>query len=401
MRRDHITSWILDTTRALVPAEGPGELDLVRSDFVVGPAAADGVPRPKTARELASSAISLGLGNYRVLISATAVVLVPTFVVGGAAFAYWRAKSVTNLNSTGSARTAEVAGIAVFVLGNLLAHAAGVHAATNLAAARVADWRQSLRVAVTRAGPVVTVGVTVGVLSGLGLLLFILPGVYLWFTWLVAMPVVVLERRTGRKALARSSYLVRGRWWSVFGGYLLVELFLLLSTVVVTVIVGAVFHASATSQVVAEQLASAFVELALAPVVVAFVAVTYLDLRLRKEGFSPAGLDRESDSEPDRAGEGSPPDRVWWGSGPVGGASPWQAPASPPSQPSTGPWWPSGNPREAAASEKGPERPPGWPAVSPKPPAPGQSARPQDDHPTPRAAPEPPDDDSGTTEESR
>ena len=68
MRRDHITSWILDTTRALVPAEGPGELDLVRSDFVVGPAAADGVPRPKTARELASSAIRLGLGNYRVLI---------------------------------------------------------------------------------------------------------------------------------------------------------------------------------------------------------------------------------------------------------------------------------------------------------------------------------------------
>ena len=228
---------------------------------------------------------------------------------------------MTNLNSTGSARTAEVAGIAVFVLGNLLAQAAGVHAATNLAAARVADWRQSLRVAVTRAGPVVAVGVTVGVLSGLGLLLFILPGVYLWFTWLVAMPVVVLERRTGRMALARSSYLVRGRWWSVFGGYLLVELFLLLWTVVVTVIVGAVFHASATSQVVAEQLASVFVELAFAPVVVAFVAVTYLDLRLRKEGFSPVGLDRESDSEPDRAGEGSPPDRVWWGSGPVGGAS--------------------------------------------------------------------------------
>ena len=100
---------------------------------MVGPADADRVPRPKTCEELAASAINLALANYRILVCATAVVLVPTFVVGGAALGYWREKSATGLNPTGGARTAELIGLAVFVFGGLLAQAAGVHAATNLA----------------------------------------------------------------------------------------------------------------------------------------------------------------------------------------------------------------------------------------------------------------------------
>ena len=117
-------------------------------------------------------------------------------------------------------------------------------------------------------------GITVVVLSGLGLICFIVPGVYLWFSWLVVMPVVVLERRAGREALTRASYLVRGRWWSVFGGFVLVELFIVLWTIVATVIVSVVVHVSSTNEAVAEQLASAFVELALAPIIVSFVSVT-------------------------------------------------------------------------------------------------------------------------------
>ena len=77
-------------------------LDLVRSRIVVGSADADRGSRPKDARELAASAINLGLANYRILICATAVVLVPTFVVGGTALGYWREKSAASLNPTGA-----------------------------------------------------------------------------------------------------------------------------------------------------------------------------------------------------------------------------------------------------------------------------------------------------------
>jgi hypothetical protein len=375
------------------------DLDLIRSGIVVGPAAAHDSPRPKSARELAASAISLGVGNYRVLIGATAAVLVPTFVVGGAALAYWRARSGTSLNPVGSARAAEFVGVAVIVLGNLLAQAAGIHAATNLAAGRVADGRQSLRVALARAGPVAAVGVAVGVLSGLGLVLFIVPGVYLWFTWLVAMPAVVLERRTARDALSRSSYLVKGRWWPVFGGYLLVELFFILWAVVATAIAGAVFHVSSTSQAVAEQLASAFVELALAPVIIAFVALTYLDLRLRKEGFSPTGVGRGSDLVP--AGSEETPAGVRWSTSSAEGPPQRQDSASAPVQPSAGPWRSPETPREVSPAGERPERPPGWPAVSPKPPAPGQSVPSRQGDLAPQTSDERPDGGTDETEESR
>ncbi len=354
-------------------------LDLVRSWTVVGPADADRVPRPKDARELAASAISLALANYRILACATAVVLVPTFVVGGAALGYWREKSATGLNPTGGARTAELIGLAVFVFGGLLAQAAGVYAATDLAAGRTADWRRSVRVAFSRTGPVVAAGVTVAVLSGLGLICFIVPGVYLWFSWLVVMPVVVLERRAGREALTRASYLVRGRWWSVFSGFVLVELFIVLWTIVATVIVSVVVHVSSTNEAVAEQLASAFVELALAPIIVSFVSITYLDLRLRKEGFSPANVASESDSVPDGGVVDAARPGSWWGPGRNPGPPPWQRPVAPPPAPPEGSWWPVEAPREQPSGMPHPERPQGWPAVSPKPPPPGQHAGTRDD----------------------
>jgi uncharacterized membrane protein len=367
---------------------------------VAGFAAADSNPRPKSARELASSAISLALGNYRVLIGAIAVVAVPAFVVAGAALGYWRAKSPTSLNPTGSARVAELIGVAVLVLGNLLAQAVGVHAATNIAAGRAADWRRSVRVAFTRAGPVLSVSVEVAVLCGLGLLLFIVPGVFLWFTWLVVMPVVVLEQRTGREALARSSYLVRGRWWSVFGGYLLVELFVVIWAYIASIVVGVVVHGTLASQAIAEQLASVFVELALAPMIVAFVAVTYLDLRLRREGFSPANIELRSDSVPDGANEGATQAGASWRASPVSGTPPRQVPPSPPPQHTAGPWWSSESPRVTPIEHERPERPPGWPAVSPKPTPPGQGAWPRDDNRTPEGSDAPSDDAPDETDES-
>lgn len=367
---------------------------------MAGFATADNEPRLRTASELAARAIRLALGNYRVLISAIAVILVPTFVVGGAALAYWRAKSPTSLNPTGTARVAELVGVAVVVFGNLLAQAAGIHAATNLAAGWPPDWRRSIGAAFSRAATVVTVSLEVAVLSGLGLLLFILPGVYLWFSWLVAMPVVVLEGRTGREALSRSAYLVKGRWWSVLGGYLLAELFIVIPAYLVSFVVGAVVHASLTSQAVTEQLTSVFVELALAPIIVTFVAVTYLDLRLRKEGFSRDNVVRQGGTVTDGDRRGGMRSGAWWDAGPVGGTPPWQAPANSPPRQSGGPSWPPATPGDAPDAGRRPERPRGWPAVSPKPPPPGQAAGLQDDQRAPGGSGEPSDDAPGTTSES-
>ena len=69
-------------------------------------------------------------------------------------------------------------------------------------------------------GAVVGVGINVGgvvAVAVLGAILLLAPGTYLLTVWSVAVPVVVLERPGGLRALGRSSDLVRGHRWRVLG----------------------------------------------------------------------------------------------------------------------------------------------------------------------------------------
>ena len=56
-----------------------------------------------------------------------------------------------------------------------------------------------------------------GFISVLGLVLLIVPGVYLYVCFAVAMPVLLTEGLKGRHALGRSRRLVKGRFWRTFG----------------------------------------------------------------------------------------------------------------------------------------------------------------------------------------
>jgi hypothetical protein len=69
-------------------------------------------------------------------------------------------------------------------------------------------------------GAVVGVGINVGsivVVAVLGAILLLAPGTYLLTVWSVAVPVVVLERPGGLRALGRSSDLARDSRWRVCG----------------------------------------------------------------------------------------------------------------------------------------------------------------------------------------
>jgi hypothetical protein len=62
--------------------------------------------------------------------------------------------------------------------------------------------------------------ITAGVLAGLGILggliLFIIPGLFLLTRWALLAPVVVLEKKRAGEAFSRSWELVKGHSWSVF-----------------------------------------------------------------------------------------------------------------------------------------------------------------------------------------
>jgi hypothetical protein len=60
--------------------------------------------------------------------------------------------------------------------------------------------------------------------SALGLILLIAPGVYLWTRWFLSAQAVVAEDLGPLAGLERSSILVRGQWWRVFGIALVITL---------------------------------------------------------------------------------------------------------------------------------------------------------------------------------
>lgn len=66
-------------------------------------------------------------------------------------------------------------------------------------------------------GPLLIAGILAGLAIALGLLLLIIPGLYLLTIWSVLIPVIVLERRSVMEAFGRSRQLVSGNGWSVFG----------------------------------------------------------------------------------------------------------------------------------------------------------------------------------------
>jgi hypothetical protein len=64
-------------------------------------------------------------------------------------------------------------------------------------------------------GRLIAVDLLYGILVALGLLLFVVPGVLIYAYFGLAAPLIEIERRTVRSALAQSLRLVRGHFWLV------------------------------------------------------------------------------------------------------------------------------------------------------------------------------------------
>lgn len=162
------------------------------------------------------------------------------------------------------------------------------------------DWRDSLRFAFRRLGSLIWLSIVLGVLLLLGFLACVIPGIYFYGAWTVAVPVLLLEDIRGRRALKRSRTLVEGRWWPV------------VAAVVVATIVGSTISGALSALLVAvvatadnellfatvQGVANVVSSIVTTPFTAAVVAVVYFDLRVRKEGFDLELLAREVGIEP-------------------------------------------------------------------------------------------------------
>lgn len=130
--------------------------------------------------------------------------------------------------------------------------------------------------------PLMGAALLAGIAIGIGVMLFILPGLFLATIWAVIAPAIVVERRGLFGAFGRSRQLVRGHGWQVFG--------VILSALVIVVVARIVLAAVAVSigdgaliRILFDILALAIV----APVAGLVVAVMYFRLRALDEGTAP------------------------------------------------------------------------------------------------------------------
>jgi hypothetical protein len=63
----------------------------------------------------------------------------------------------------------------------------------------------------------IAAGILAAIGIGIGLLLFIIPGLFLLTIWSMLVPVIVIEGRAAGESFSRSREIVRGHGWTVFG----------------------------------------------------------------------------------------------------------------------------------------------------------------------------------------
>jgi hypothetical protein len=205
---------------------------------------------------------------------------------------------------------------------------------------RPTDVRSSLDFALGRHRllSLLWVGIITTVMVAVGLILIIIPGIYLFVAVAFAIPVLMLEGLRGMGAISRSMSLVSGRWWPTFGRLLVGLILYIVGVVLVGVIGAAITHgvSSVSLYLIINGIVAIVISVFFAPFIAALINVTYIDLRVRKEGVDHGTL----------LSGGTP-------TGPPSGVAPLSDPAPPAPAPPTEP--PAGGP---PPSQPPPSQPP-------------------------------------------
>ena len=242
------------------------------------------LPRPMGIGEILSTAFQLYKRHWRTLLAIAAVVVVPFTLLQ-----YLLGDQVRTRGEVTSNGVVETATWAVGIAGLVAALAAVVMflvltgAITRAVAAEVAgedpSVEQSYRFGFHRFWSVLLVSVLVGLAIIGGLILFIIPGIYIGVRLAVSIEALVVEGRRGRQAMGRSWELVGGHWWHAFGTLVVGGL---LTGVVNAVITAPFGNAGWFVQAVAAAVATVVT----LPYGVLVGVLLYLDLRARKENLT-------------------------------------------------------------------------------------------------------------------
>ncbi|HEX5830087.1 MAG TPA: hypothetical protein VFY16_03835 [Gemmatimonadaceae bacterium] len=231
--------------------------------------------RPRSATEIVDAAFQLLRAHYGAFAAATAVVLLPTFVLQ-------------------LVLPASVATIVAVVEQILLIVVDGVIVALVAQAylGEPVDVGAALRSLGGRIGTLLGGAIMRGLLAGIATLLLVVPGIIVWvWTFAVSM-VIVIEGAGVGTALSRSRELARGGFGRIFGALILAFLLVMLMLAAVTVAVGMLLGAIGVGDAVTQATATVLLVLVY-PFFAIVGTLLYYDARIRREGFDVEMMARE------------------------------------------------------------------------------------------------------------
>ncbi len=256
--------------------------------------------RPLSVAEILDSTFTLYRRNFKELVSIAAIVQIPLGLVQ-AALMYFFYSSMSAAGQNTAAFAGAIGGMLLIVLismlGAMIVYAALAVAISHHYLGEPISVSGAFNHVLPRLGTLLLTWFVIVLLAGIGYMLCVIPGIYLYVLFLFAWPVVVLEGRGVGDALSRSVFLVGGNWWRVFGTMLLLGLITLVFYFAVEVIIALAVGAPAQflqasglvrfgplGQAIS-QLVGAVVGVLTVPAVTGALVILYYDLRVRREGF--------------------------------------------------------------------------------------------------------------------
>jgi hypothetical protein len=237
---------------------------------------------PRRIGEILSAAFQLYRRHWRTLMAIAAVVVVPLTVLQYG-IGHWFRSNGQQLQDPAEVSTsfwAVASASLLAALVGLLLYQVLTGAITRTIAAEVAGHdlglEQSYRFGFARLGPILIVSILVGLATLLGLIVFIIPGIYIGVRLAVSIQALVVEDKRGTEAMRRSWDLVGGHWWHAAFTLLVAGLI----TGVVNAVITAPFSAGAWFL---QGIAAAVATTVTLPYGALVGVLLYLDLRARKE----------------------------------------------------------------------------------------------------------------------